>query len=248
MTPDKHKAKLRKLTGLCDDEDIDMATERSKKKLKVKATHFVAIFFPVSDTGIHPGAQTVQQTVVSYEKRLTEPAVIPVKTLHLTLLAIRLKNEEQIEKAKEILQQCRTEILNDVLPSGAFTLKFKGVDFRFPEGENRQLLYVKPFGEEGIQKLEKVYAVVRRIFTNGGFPPTKPSRKFHPHVTVINLNNDRDSKNKGISEIPEKSFSTCEDLDFGEERVSSLCLCEIEMKKAKDDDSFFYNRVAKTDF
>ena len=99
-------------------------------------THFVAI--PVSDTtdtGIHSRVQTVQKTVVSHDETL-KPALIPVETLHLTLLAIHLnlENEErEIEKADKILQQCRTKILKDVLPSGAFTLKFKGLDFRFPK-------------------------------------------------------------------------------------------------------------------
>ena len=236
-------------------------------------THFVAI--PVSDTtdtGIHSRVQTVQKTVVSHDETL-KPALIPVETLHLTLLAIHLnlENEErEIEKADKILQQCRTKILKDVLPSGAFTLKFKGLDFRFPkkkkpwlrcvkpfgeEGrfpkrEKPWLRYVKPFGEEGIQKLEKVYDEVRKTFTEGGFPPTDPDREFYPHVTVINLNNDRDFfEKKGISKIPEESFSTCGalDLDFGEEQVSSLCLYEMGMKKAKDG-RFRYNCVAKTDF
>ena len=243
MTPDKHKAKLRKLTGLCDDDEIDMATARST------ATHFVAI--PVS--GIHSRVQTVQEKVVSHDrgKRL-KPALIPVETLHLTLLAIHLNlgnKQREIEEADKILRQCRTKILKDVLPSGAFTLKFKGLDFRFPEGEKPWLRYVKPVGEEGIQKLKKVYDEVRKTFTERGFPPTNPKRKFHPHVTIINLNEAPNLKKEGISKIPEEIFSTCEglDLDFGEEQVSSLHLYEMGRNEAEDGSSF-YNCVARTDF
>lgn len=215
------------------------------------ATHFVAI--PVSNKGILSHVQTVQKKVISREefKRL-KPALTPVKTLHLTLLAIHLNSENkkrEIEKADKILQQCRTKILKDVLPSGAFTLKFKDLDFTFPEGDNPRLRYMKPFGEEGIQKLEKVYDEVRKTFTEGGFPPTDPKREFHPHVTIINLNNARNLQKEGISKIPEESFSTCEepDLDFGEEQVRSLHLYEMGRKEAEDG-SFFYNCVAKTDF
>ena len=215
------------------------------------ATHFVAI--PVSNKGLLSHVQTVQKKVVSREefKRL-KPALIPVKTLHLTLLAIHLNSENkkrEIEKADKILQQCRTKILKDVLPSGAFTLKFKDLDFTFPERDKPWLRYMKPFGEEGIQKLEKVYDEVRKTFTERGFPPTDPKRKFHPHVTIINLNNDRNLQKEGISIIPEESFSTCEepDLDFGEEQVRSLHLYEMGWKEAEDG-SLFYNCVAKTDF
>ena len=212
--------------------------QQQDQERKMKATHFVAI--PVSHSDIHSRVQTVQKKVVFHEKKL-EPALIPVETLHLTLLVIHLENE-QIEQAKEILQT-----LKDVLPSGAFTLKFKGLDFSFPEREKPWLRYVTPFGEEGIQKLKKVYDVVKKTFTEKGFPPTDPDREFHPHVTIINLNKAPNLQNEGISKLPGESFSACKDLDFGEEQVSSLCLYEMDMKKAKDG-SFYYNCVGKTDF
>lgn len=242
MTPHKHKAKLRKLTGLCDDNDIDMATARVIKARMPKPNYFVAI--RVSDLCIHSRVQTVQDTVVSHDERL-EPALVPLETLHLTLLVIHLKNEEQIEKAKKILQQCRKELPEHVLPSGTFTLRFKGLDFRFPTGKNPWLRYVKPVGKEGIEKLEKVYNFVRKTFTKEGFPPTDPDRKFHPHVTIINLNEAPNLQEEGISKLPEKSFSNCRFLDFGEEQVSSLYLCLMGPERTRDG---FYKWEAKIDF
>lgn len=218
--------------------------DSSTSKGRMDPNYFIAI--RLSDS-IHSGVKTVQKKVLSYEKRL-EAAFLDVETLHLTLLTIHLK-DEQIEKAKEILQQCRTEIRKSVLPSGTFTLKFKGVDFRFPECENpyARLLYVKPSGKEGIEKLEKMHDVVRDTFTSQGIPRTDPDRKFHPHVTVINLNTEKASnlKKKGISKIPEESFSTYGELEFGEEQVSSLHLCSVGPEMAQDG---FYNCVAKIDF
>lgn len=204
-------------------------------------TYFIAI--RLSDT-IHSGVKTVRRKVVSHDKRL-ESALIPLKTLHLTLLVIRLKNQKQIEEAKKILQKCGTEIRESVLPSGAFTLKFKGLDYRFPKGKNPWLRYVKPVGEEGIKKLEKVYDVVRNTFTKEGFPPTDPDRKFHPHVTIINLNKAPNLQEEGISKLPEKSFSNCRFLDFGEEQVSSLYLCLMGPERTGDG---FYKWEAKIDF
>ena len=156
MAPHKHQAKLRKLTGLCDDDDdIDMATARVIKARKPKPNYFVAI--RVSDLCIHSRVQTVQDTVVSHDKRL-EPALVPLETLHLTLLVIHLENEEQIEKAKKIFQQCRTEILKHVLPSGAFTLKFKGLNYFTDGWQPQAVLFVKPVGKEGIKILNDVAA------------------------------------------------------------------------------------------
>lgn len=242
MTPHKHKAKLRKLTGLCDDDDdIDMATARVIKARKPKPNYFVAI--RVSDLCIHSRVQTVQDTVVSHDKRL-EPALVPLETLHLTLLVIHLENKEQIEKAKKILQQCRIEILKHVLPSGAFTLKFKGLDYFTDGWQPQAVLFVKPVGREEIKILHDVADVVRDTFTRQGIPSTD-TREWKPHVTVINLNKAPNLKNEGISKIPEESFSTCRDLDFGEEQVSSLHLCSMGPEMAQDG---FYNCVAKIDF
>ena len=241
MTPDKHKAKLKELTRLCDDDDIDMAAKRVIKPRKPKPNYFVAI--RLSDLCIHSRVQTVQDTVVSHDKRL-EAALVPVETLHLTLLVIHLENEEQIEKARTILQQCRTEILKYVLPSGAFTLKFKGLDYFRDGWQPQAVLFVKPVGKDGIKILTDVADVVRDTFTRQGIPSTD-TRKFHPHVTVINLNKAPNLKTEGISKIPEESFSTYRDLDFGQEQVSSLHLCSMGPEMAPDG---FYSCVAKIDF
>ena len=237
MTADKHKAKLKKLTRLCDDDDIDMAKARVIKARMPEPNYFVAI--RLSDPRIHSRVQTVQDTVVSHDKRL-EAALVPLETLHLTLYVIHLKNE-QIEKAKTILRQCRTEILKKVLPSGAFTLKFKGLDYFRDGWQPQSVLFVKPVEEDVIKKLN---AVVRDTFTRQGIPSTD-TRKFHPHVTVINLSKAPNLKKEGISKIPEESFSTCRDLDFGQEQLSSLHLCSMGPEMAPDG---FYNCVAKIDF
>ena len=235
MTPDKHKAELRKLTGLCGDTDIDMANSEEGKD----ANYFIAI--RVSDGRIRDKVRTVQNKVVSRYDRL-KPFLIPLETLHLTLLVIHLEDEEKA-MASEILAQCRTEIRKSVLPSGGFTLKFKGLSY-FPNPQKKRpprVLYVKPFRKEGIESLlDKVRRVVKDTFKNRGIPPADRHRDWIPHTAVIKL---RENPSKG-NEIPKESFENDIDSDFGEEQVSSLYLCPIGEKKAKDG---FYKWEAKID-
>ena len=208
-----------------------------------QANYFIAIF--VSDLDIRSKVETVQKEVVSHDKRL-ERFLIPSESLHLTLLAIHLEKDkqEQIEKAKKILEQCRT-----ILSSGPFTIKLKGLDYFLynPEPSDPttekvpRVLYVKP-GENGNERLYDVAEGVRDTFTNQGIPSADP-RKWEPHIAVIKLW-DNTSK---VKEIPKKSFEEYIDWDFGEEQVSSLRLCEMGAKKDKD--GFYkYNCVKEIDF
>lgn len=239
----KHKAKLwkrnkrkrkRQLSGFSDDDDVDMAavdmkdspSKLKKKPKRIMPNYFIAI--RVSNPVIHSGVKIVQDSVVSHDEKLM-PALIPLATLHLTLLVLHLEDEEKIQKATEVLHQCRTS-LEPVLLNSALTLNFAGLDnFR------HQVLFVKLCGEEGIVRLNTVANVVRDTFAKEGIPSTD-SREFSPHLTVMKLTRSPKLRKRGIRKIPLESYATWTDFDFGEERVSSLHLCSMNKK---EEDGFY---------
>lgn len=239
----KHKAKLwkrnkrkrkRQLSGFSDDDDVDMAavdmkdspSKLKKKPKRIMPNYFIAI--RVSNPVIHSGVKIVQDSVVSHNEKLM-PALIPLATLHLTLLVLHLEDEEKIQKATEVLHQCRTS-LEPVLLNSALTLNFAGLDnFR------HQVLFVKLCGEEGIVRLNTVANVVRDTFAKEGIPSTD-SRDFSPHLTVMKLTRSPKLRKRGIRKIPLESYATWTDFDFGEERVTSLHLCSMNKK---EEDGFY---------
>lgn len=237
MTPAEHKAKLKKLTGLCDNAGIDMA------KRGIKPNYFIAIRLP-EDSIISSNVKIVQKAA---DEKL-KPDLVPLKKLHLSLLAIHLRDKKKIEEAKKILEQKKFP-----LPNGAFTIKCKGLDyFRYPQKSSdrkkqppdrqkklRKVLYVKTFGKE----LEEIQQFLRDIFKGRSIllsDSDDEDEKWIPHIAVIRL---RDT-NKEVEEIPEESFETFIGWDFGEQQVSSLFLCSIG-STAEDD---FYKTEAKIDF
>ena len=239
----KHKAKLwkrnkrkrkRQLSGFSDDDDVDIAavdmkdspSKLKKKPKRIMPNYFIAI--RVSNPVIHSGVKIVQDSVVSHNEKLM-PALIPLATLHLTLLVLHLEDEEKIQKATEVLHQCRTS-LEPVLLNSALTLNFAGLDnFR------HQVLFVKLCGEEGIVRLNTVANVVRDTFAKEGIPSTD-SRDFSPHLTVMKLTRSPKLRKRGIRKIPLESYATWTDFDFGEERVTSLHLCSMNKK---EEDGFY---------
>ena len=233
MTPDKHNAQLSKLTGLCDDENIGTATAGVIKARMPTPSHFVAI--RLSDPSIHTSVE--ENVHKAADERLEARDFVSLEKLHLSLLGIHLTVEQQIAQARTILQECTANI-REVLPSGAFTLKFKGLDYFLGSRKQRRVLNVIPdkFGE-GVKSLTAVASVVRDIFTENGFPPTD-KKEFQPHVAVIKLDDDEDR------EIPKESFESSENSNYGQQLVSSLYLCQIGTT-AEDG---FYEVVERIDF
>jgi len=242
---DKRKRK-RKLSSLSDDnEDTDLASTSAnkddstsskpkKKPKKIIPNHFVAV--RVSNPQIHSGVKIVQDSIITHNEKL-KPALVPLATLHLTLLVVHLEDDEQIQKATDILHLCRAS-LEPFMQNSTLTLNFSGLDhFR------HQVLFVKLCGEERIATLNSVTNIVRETFTKEGIPSTD-SRDFNPHLTVMKLTRSPKLRKKGVKKIPVESYTSWVDFSFGEETVSTLHLCSMNTK----DKDGFYKCVATVQF
>lgn len=208
-----------------ESHDNSSATPKKKPK-KIVPNYFVAI--RVSNPHIHSGVKIVQDSIVAQNEKI-KPALIPLATLHLTLLVVHLDDDKQIQKAIDILHGCRSS-LEPILLNSALRLNFSGLDqFR------HQLLFVKVDGEEEIATLKSVADIIRETFAKEGIPSTD-SRDFNPHLTVMKLTRSPKLRKKGIRKIPAESYSSWIDLSFGEEPVRALHLCSMN---AKDKDGFY---------
>ena len=242
---EKRKRKLQ-LRTLSDDDERDVAnasgskddglSQNGKKKAKrITPNYFLAI--RVSSPQIHSGIKIVQDSITTHNDKLT-PALVSLSTLHLTLMVIHLESDEQIQKATEVLNQCKIR-LDPILRNNALTLTFSGLDHF-----NHQVLYVKLCEGEENEVLKSVVNIVRETFTKEGIPCTDP-REFSPHLTVMKLSRSPALRRKGIKKIPADSYANWVDMSFGEQSVNALHLCSMNKKKEKDG---FYKCVATVTF
>ncbi|XP_078369370.1 uncharacterized protein LOC144653289 [Oculina patagonica] len=242
----ERRKRKQKLDTLSDDDDTDIASTSAskddglspkgkKKPKRITPNYFLAI--RVSNPQIHSGIKIVQDSITTHNEKLTA-ALIPLATLHLTLMVMHLEDEEQIQKATEVLNQCRPS-LEPILQNSALRLTFSGLD-QF----GHQVLYVKIFGEKEMEVLKSVVNIVRETFTNKGIPSTD-SREFSPHLTVMKLSRHPKLRKNGIKKIPVESYANWVDMSFGEEPVNALHLCSMNKKKEKDG---FYKCVATVTF
>ena len=221
--------------GASASKDHDLSLKGKKKPKRIMPNYFLAI--RVSNSQIHSGVKIIQDSITTHNEKLT-PALIPLATLHLTLMVMHLEDAEQIQKATEVLNQCRTSV-EPILLNSALKLTFSGLDHF-----HHQVLYVKLFGEEQMEVLKSVVNIVRETFTKEGIPSTD-SREFNPHLTVMKLSRDPKLRKKGIKKIPEESYVNWVDMSFGEEPVNALHLCAMNKKKEKDG---FYKCIATLTF
>ena len=208
-------------------KDNGLLPKGKRKPKGIKPNYFLAI--RVSNPQIHSAIKIVQDSITTHNEKLT-PALIPLATLHLTLMVIHLENDEQIQRAKEVLNQCKIS-LDPILRNSALTITFSGLDHF-----DHRVVYAKLCGGEEMEVLKSVVNIVRETFTKEGIPSTDP-REFNPHLTVMKLLHNPRVRRKGIKlikEIPEESYASWVDMNFGEEPVNALHLCSMNKKKEAD--------------
>ena len=227
----KLKSIQRKSTNV-NKEDYSSSKQKLKPE-RIVPNYFIAI--RVSNPQIHTGVKIIQDSIVTHNEKL-KPALKPLATLHLTLLVVHLEDEEQIQKATQILHQCRRS-LEPILQNDTLTLNFVGLD----DFDNR-VLFVKLRSKEN-KKVVAVADIVKKTFADEGIPSTD-SRKFNPHLTVMDLARNRKLRKQGITKIPVQSYATWVHSKFGKELVTGFHLCSM---KEKDKDGF-YKCVASVTF
>ena len=231
---ERRKRKLQ-LNTSSDDDNTDVASptvskddgqlpKGKKKPKRITPNYFLAI--RVSNPQIHSAIKIVQDSITTHNEKLA-PALIPLATLHLTIMVIHLENDEQIQKATEVLNQCKIS-LDPILQNNALTMTFSGLDHF-----NHQVLYAKLCGGEDMEALKSVVNIVRETFTKEGIPSTD-SREFSPHLTVMKLSRNPNLRKKGIKKIPEESYASWVDMSFGEEPVNAVHLCSMNKRREKD--------------
>lgn len=267
----KERTNKRKLTAM---EQADLASAENteeegkqdlqfkKKPRKTRPNYFVAL--RVSNPEIHSALKIVQDTIITHSEML-KPALIPLGTLHLTLMVMYLDNDEQIEIAKSALENCQDGLCSILGPvskkkmacaadkpmelqeclteENLFVADHESVQrdsltvtFSGLDHFRHEVLFAKVSWEEDVTILKSVAGVVRDAFASEGILPSD-SREFQPHLTVMKLSRKPALRKKGIKKIPVESYCTFKEMEFGSQPVHQLHLCA--MNHPKDRDGFY---------
>uniref|UniRef100_A0A131YJX3 A-kinase anchor protein 7 n=1 Tax=Rhipicephalus appendiculatus TaxID=34631 RepID=A0A131YJX3_RHIAP len=210
------------------------SAKKSKPSKDNRPNYFVAI--QVDDVNVHKAAKKVQDHMRSLEPNI-ERALISIPTLHITLLVLRVNDEDDsLQRAKDSLSRAH-QAVKDGLEATPLTLQFEGLDhFR------KEVLYVKAIGEDSVSRLEAIAQICREEFEKSNLD-LSGNKAFAPHLTLAKLSKQSRRKN-GIKKIQEEWYAAFKDESFGTQKVNSLQL--LSMLKPKDERGYYYCSMEHT--
>ncbi|NXI37246.1 AKA7G protein, partial [Galbula dea] len=205
----------------------DLKQEVSKKRPRETPNYFVAV--PITADQILDRIEEVQELIFTKEPDLLK-ALLPVQTMHLTLIVVHLGTEEDVKKAVLALKQSKTKV-EAILQGEDLTMRFQGLG-QF----NNQVLYVKML-EEDQQMLRRIAEAVEESFLEMNLD-ISASKDFKPHLTFLKLSKAPSLKRRGFRKIAVDLYRDYEDSYFGTEVFRQIDLCA--MRKKKQESGYYY--------
>ncbi|NXT01694.1 AKA7G protein, partial [Jacana jacana] len=205
----------------------DMGQEVSKKRPRETPNYFVSI--PITDDQILDRIEDVQELIFTKEPNLLR-ALLPVQTMHLTIIVAHLGTEEEVKKAVLALKQSKAKV-EAILQGKDLNMTFHGIG-QF----NNQVIYVKML-EEDQKMLSRIAEAVEECFTEMNLD-ISGSKDFRPHLTLLKLSKVPRLKRRGFRKICSDLYKEYEDSYFGTEVFSQIDLCA--MRKKKQESGYYF--------
>ncbi|NXF51889.1 AKA7G protein, partial [Oceanites oceanicus] len=210
-----------------EDQKEDLGQELSKKRPRETPNYFVSI--PITDDQILDRIEDVQELIFTKEPDLLR-ALLPVQTMHLTIIVAHLGTEEEVKKAVLALKQSKTKV-EAILQGKDLNMTFHGIG-QF----NNQVIYVK-MSEEDQKTLSRIAEAVEECFNEMNLDISR-SKDFKPHLTFLKLSKAPRLKRRGFRKICSDLYKEYEDSYFGTELFSQIDLCA--MRKKKQESGYYY--------
>ncbi|KAJ4929248.1 hypothetical protein JOQ06_004859 [Pogonophryne albipinna] len=221
-TQKKRKRKRGDIGGRVDSEED--ADKKKKKKESVRPNFFISI--PITNTQISSAVTQVQEAVLQQEPRLAR-TMIPVPTLHITLLVTHLASQEQVDLAATVLAEAEPS-LAELLGGRDLVLPFSGIGhFR------KEVVFVGLAPGQHRHTLDRLAELLQSRFEEQGLLQ-EGNRGFEPHLTMMKLSRAPKLRSQGMKRVDPALYSNYTNKFFGDQTVERVDLCSMLKKKQQD--------------
>ncbi|XP_037541726.1 A-kinase anchor protein 7 isoform X2 [Nematolebias whitei] len=217
------KRKRKRDSGGRGDSEED-GDQKKKKKKSHRPNYFVSI--PITNTQIKSAVTEIQEAVLQQEPRLAK-AMIPVPTLHITLLVTHLTSQEQVDLAAAVLAQVEPSVA-ELLGGRDLVLPFSGIGhFR------KEVVFVGL--DTGLHRhtLDSLAELLQSRFEEQGLLQ-RDCPSFEPHLTIMKLSRAPKLRSQGIKRVNPTLYSEYTNKIFGNQTVERVDLCSMLKKKQQD--------------
>ncbi|XP_070589623.1 A-kinase anchoring protein 7 isoform X1 [Erythrolamprus reginae] len=214
------KKKRKRIAGKGSEED---STITKKKKSQDRPNYFISV--PITNPKIIEGIQSLQNTIVQKDNRLSK-AMIHYGSFHVTLLVMHLSGEEETSNGVDAFLESGG-LIEELLQGKPLNLSFQGTDHfknqvgfvKLTEGDNRAMLM-------------KIAEIVKKKFQEKGIDID--DKVLKPHLTFMKLSKSPKLQKQGVKRIDSSMFANFKSHHFGDELMNRLDLCSMMKKKQSD--------------
>ncbi|ERM98705.1 hypothetical protein AMTR_s00109p00142690 [Amborella trichopoda] len=244
------KENLRTLTVSWEMAEGSSVGNVSRASEQADYSHFISL--PLA---VHPGLveklQNFQNSILgnldsSQDLGIDKSIFINPKTFHLTVLMLKLWNEERVAAAAEVLQKVSPKVMK-ALKDRPISIRLKGLDCMRGSVSEACVLYtpVEEIGGEG--RLMRACQVIIDAYVKAGLVLQKDAcRKLKLHGTVMNVKfRKRTVRTRKIG-----SFDAHDIFEqYGSEEWGEYVIGEAHLsQRFKYDRSGYYHRCASIPF
>ncbi|KAG8201315.1 hypothetical protein JTE90_016794 [Oedothorax gibbosus] len=191
-----------------------------------RPNYFVAV--QITNTKIHENIKEIQDYILSQDSTFDE-CMIPIPTLHITLMVININNLKTYERAKKALANIHKEH-NEIMCKNPLVLEFSGIGHF-----NNKVVFGKIKENECLTRFCQLAISVEKHFAEVGIPTTD-QREFNPHLTIAKMKFPKKNK-KRPNKFSELLYEKCINSYLGVETIRSIQL--LRMDGPKDSSGYY---------
>ncbi|KAM4865897.1 A-kinase anchoring protein 7 isoform 2-T2 [Thomomys bottae] len=202
----------------------DQVKKRKRKQKDYQPNYFLSI--PITSKEIIGGIKILQKAIIQQDTRLAK-AMVGDGSFHITLLVMRLLNEDEINIGIDALWELKPYI-EEILQGKHLTLPFQGIDTF-----GSQVGFVKLKEGDHINPLLEIAETAKKTFQEKGILAGE-NRHFKPHLTFMKLSKAPVLRKNGVKKINPELYEKFINCRFGEEMLQRIDLCSMQKKKRSD--------------
>ncbi|XP_063262332.1 activating signal cointegrator 1 complex subunit 1 [Prinia subflava] len=216
---------------------IDVLLDSFRKKQPF--THFLSLALnqpAIQESFLHFKEQVLEKC--SKDHGVSSSLFQNPAKLHLTLGTLVLLNEQEIQKACDLLQQCKEDFVDQITGGQPLTVEVAGVEYMNDDPAMTDVLYAKVCMKDGSDRLQMVADQLVERFVASGLM-LKEWDRVKLHATVMNTLFRKDPTEERNNTMPGKSsfkeresfngqniLKLFENFYFGEVQLDSVRLSQ----------------------
>ncbi|KAM3835655.1 activating signal cointegrator 1 complex subunit 1 isoform 2-T2 [Vipera latastei] len=216
---------------------IDVLVESFRKKQPF--THFLS--FALNQPAIQEKFLKFKEEVLekcSHDCGVSSSLFQNSAKLHLTIGTLVLLNEQEIQKAQELLQKCREDLVNTTTKGKPLTVEIRGIEYMNDDPAMIDVLYAKVHVKDGSNRLQLIAERLVDQFVTSGLMRKEWDRvKLHATImnTVFRSDPSAEEPNNRTMGKPFKEresfdgrtiLKLFENFEFGEVQLNSVYLSQ----------------------